>query len=94
MCPNCPSEVRQSELVRGMDGIYAVKPEPVTAWSGRFLAVYPDDSQSDFDLDGTLLKVGGVLPGGWILDRWDVTDRPVKDGRWGVVGILRAAESQ
>lgn len=65
------------------------KPPPPTSWAGRFLAVYPDGSTSDFDLTGHELRPGDALPSGHILDRFEVSDKPVEPGKWMVVGILR-----
>jgi hypothetical protein len=48
----------------------------------RFLASYPDGTESDFDLGGHILRPGDELPGkgGIVLDRWDVTDIPIERG--------------
>lgn len=67
-------------------------PEPPTVWNGRFLAAYPDGTVSDYDLKGHMLRPGDELPGGWILDQYSMTDRPVAEGKYMVVGILRKAE--
>lgn len=65
-----------------------------SAWSGRFLAVYPDGTRGDYDLDGHVLAAGDELPGGgYVLDHWEVTKQPVADGKPMLVGILRLARS-
>lgn len=95
ICTWCGHEVALADLVRGTrDDIWAVRPSPPSgAWDGSFLAVYPNGSQSDFDLGGTRLRPGQRLPGQpeFVLERWDVTDAPLADGYFAVVGVLRAA---
>ena len=95
VCPHCRVKVEHAELIRGRDGVCAVKPEQPTAWESRFLAIYPDGTESDFDLGGYILRPGDEIPGkgGIVLDRWDVTDIPIERGEFGVVGILRDPES-
>jgi hypothetical protein len=73
------------------------RPSPVSVGcvGSRFLASYPDGTESDFDLGGHILRPGDELPGkgGIVLDRWDVTDIPIERGEFGVVGILRDPKS-
>jgi hypothetical protein len=92
-CAFCGSEVAEDKLVRGPDDVWGVRPEPLSGvWNGRVLAVYPDGSRSDLDLGGVGLRPGDRIPGKtFAIERWDVTDRPVEGGRFGVVAILRAA---
>ena len=69
------------------------KPPPPRSWAGRFLAIYPDGSTSDYDLTGHELRPGEALPSGHILDRFEVSDKPVEPGKWMVVGILREPDA-
>jgi hypothetical protein len=57
------------------------------------ILVYPNGEQSDMDLNGSVARLSEPLPGkpGYVLDRFDVADKPMPDGRYMVVGILRDA---
>jgi hypothetical protein len=69
------------------------KPTPPEAWEGRFTAIYPDGNTSDFDLAGTVIRPGDEIGDtGYILERWDVTDEPMHDGKYMAVGYLRKIE--
>ena len=69
------------------------KPTPPEAWEGRFIAIYPDGNTSDFDLAGTVIRPGDEIGDtGYILERWDVTDEPMHDGKYMAVGYLRKIE--
>ena len=68
-------------------------PDEITSWSGHFIAVWPDGTQSDFFLDGYTLRVGDAMPGreDLVLDRYDATTGPQADGRPVVVGHFAKA---
>jgi hypothetical protein len=95
-CSWCGHEVALADLVRGRgDGIYGVKPaELPKSWNGKLILVYPDGTQSDMDLDGTIVRPGEPVPWNesFVLERFDSTDRPVADGKFGLVGILRSTQ--
>jgi hypothetical protein len=71
------------------------KPPPPGAWSGRFLAVWGDNGESDFDLKGYVLRPGDGIPGkpGYVLDQFETSDLRHEDGRWYVRGIFRCVPS-
>jgi hypothetical protein len=65
------------------------------AWSGEFLAVYPDGTQSHYDLSGHVYRPGDRLPDGHVIDHWEVTTKPVRDtGKPMLVGILRRDDEE
>jgi hypothetical protein len=68
-------------------------PSPPETWEETFIAKYPDGSTSDFDLMGYKLAVGDRVPGkNYVLERWEIAERPREDGTWMVIGILRESE--
>jgi predicted RNA-binding Zn-ribbon protein involved in translation (DUF1610 family) len=91
LCENCGESVKRTSLVAGHDGIYGVRPEPpANAWSGSFEAVFPDGTRSELDLKGRVLRPEDSLPGtDFVLEQWEVTDEPLQNGLFGIVGILR-----
>ncbi len=66
-----------------------VAPDLPTTWTGRFIALYPDGSQSDYDLNGFPLSPGGELAHGYVLDHWERTVKPLAEGKPMLVGVLR-----
>jgi hypothetical protein len=72
------------------------KPDAPKSWNGQMILVYPNGEQSDMDLNGSVARPGEPFPGkpGYILQHFDVADRPMPDGRYMVVGVLRHAKSE
>jgi hypothetical protein len=65
------------------------------AWTGRFLARYPDGTGSDFDLNGFPLRPGDPHPArpDLVLDRWETHPEVTgPDGRLFLIGVFREAE--
>jgi hypothetical protein len=91
VCEQCANVTERWGLVAGHDGIFGVKPEPPDEdWSGRFIALYPDGSRTDVELGGHVLRPGEQVPAKpFLLERWDVTDEPVEEGRFEIVGVLK-----
>ena len=91
VCEQCGAVTERSGLVAGPDGIFGLKPEPPEDdWSGRFIALYPDGSRSDLDLGAHVLRPGERIPGRpFVLESWSVTDEPVEEGRFEIVGVLK-----
>jgi hypothetical protein len=91
LCQNCGESVERTSLVAGHDGIFGVRPEPpAEGWSGRFEAVFPDGTRSELDLKGRVVRLEDPLPGtDFVLEQWEVTDEPLENGLFGVVGVLR-----
>jgi ribosomal protein S27E len=91
ICAQCGNVTERWGLVAGDDGVCGLKPEPPEKdWAGRFIAVYPDGSRKTLDLDGHVMRPGEQIPGGpFVLDRWDVTDEPVEEGRFEIIGVLK-----
>jgi hypothetical protein len=70
------------------------KPDVPTAWDGDFLAAYPDGHTSHFSWRaGDILRPGDALPSGHVIERFDVSDRPMEDGKWMVVAVLREPDA-
>jgi hypothetical protein len=90
ICEQCANATEKTGLVAGKDGVFGLKPEPPEGdWAGRFIAVYPDGSTTGLDLEGHVLRPGEQVPGKpFVLKRWDVTDEPVEDGRFEIIGVL------
>lgn len=67
------------------------RPEPPNEWSGEMLLVYPNGEQSHMDTSGSVVRPGEPFPGktDYVLDRLEVGEEPLSDGRYMVVGILR-----
>jgi len=68
--------------------------QPPKVWDGSFLAIWPDGSDSDFDLKGHKLRVGESVPGheDAVLDRFETKTSDSGDGRLMVVGYFREAD--
>jgi hypothetical protein len=90
ICARCANVIERTGLLAGEDGIFGLKPEPPEEdWSGSFVAVYPDGSRTSVELDGHVLRPGEQVPGSqFALKRWDVTDEPVEEGRFEIIGVL------
>ena len=87
------SEPRIELVHSGCMALEEGRPTPPEAWEGRFIAIYPDGSSSDFDLAGTVIRPGDEIGDtGYILERWDVTEEPMPDGKYMAVGYLRKIE--
>jgi hypothetical protein len=73
-----------------MAGNPSQRPDPPEVWEGKLILVYPDGTQTDMDLGGTAIRPGENVPwdAKFVLDRFEVTDTPVADGKFGVIGIL------
>jgi hypothetical protein len=59
------------------------------------LLVFPNGDQSEFDTGSAIVRPGERFPGkpGYVLDRLDLSDKPMPDGRYVVVGILRERDT-
>jgi hypothetical protein len=90
LCEGCGESVQRTSLVAGRDGIWGVRPDPPSdGWDGRFEAVFPDGGREELDLKGRVLRPGDSLPGtDFVLEEWEVTDEPVQEGLFGIVGVL------
>jgi hypothetical protein len=90
ICERCANVVERTGLLAGEDGVFGLKPEPPEEdWSGSFIAVFPDGSRTGVDLEGHVLRPGEQVPGrSFALERWDVTDEPVGEGRFKIIGVL------
>ncbi len=70
-----------------------VRPAPPSIWSGEFVAVWPEGPASDYT-GGDPLRPGDVViedGRSYVLDRWEVSERPDEDGKYSVRGIFRAS---
>ncbi|HEX2272437.1 MAG TPA: hypothetical protein VHG90_01005 [Acidimicrobiales bacterium] len=93
ICPRCGAEIPRGDLVAGRDGVYAVRPaEAPEEWGGTIFLRYPDGSTSDLDPSGDVIRPGWRHPNGrHVLERFELTEAPIREGKFGVVGVLRDA---